>query len=222
MSRSAKILIYTGLSLCALVFAWSFAVELTHLRQGAVDASKPKMVSALCGLIVVGVVLGFLCLSELSGKFGRRTRLWNLHGSDPDLLTAQMDASEKLRKKGEPLEAIGLLREYLKEHPHESEVMSRIAEIYNYDLRNYLAAALEYEEVLKQKLTDEDWGWAALHLAKLYGQLNRADDALTLLERLDTDYGDTLAARRARKVREQRSEGQAAEPPTDSPERNEG
>src|SRR5262249_6767837 len=146
MSRSAKILIYSGLGLCALVFAWSFGIELTHIRQGAVDASKPKMVSALCGLIVVGVVLGFLCLAELSGKFGRRYHLINLHGRDPDLLTAKIDEAEKLRKKGEPLEAIGVLREYLKEHPHESVVKSRIAEIYNYDLRNYLAAALEYEE----------------------------------------------------------------------------
>ena len=217
MSRSAKILIYCGLGLCILVFAWSFGIELSHIRQGAAEASKAKMISALVGLIVVGLVLGFLCISEFLGKSGRRAHLWHLHVSDPDLVTAQLDAAEKLRKQGEPLEAIQLLREHLKEHPQETEVMSRIAEIYNYDLRNYLAAALEYEEVLKHKLTNEDWGWAALHLAKLYGRLNRPDDALALLERLDTEYGDTMAARRARKVREQHSDGTAEpEPPPET------
>ena len=81
--------------------------------------------------------------------------------------------------------------------------MSRIAEIYRYDLKNDLAAALEYEELLKHKLPDDQWSWAALHLAKLYGRLNELEKSVALLERLDNDYGHTVAGRRAKKALEQ-------------------
>ena len=218
MSRSAKILVYVGLSLCALVFAWSFGIELRHVLHAAAEASKPKMIAALAGLIGILAVLGLLGALDLSGKLGRRSHLWALDATDPSLAATALEAAENLRKRGESLEAIRQLREFLQEHPGESEVMARIAEIYNYDLKNYLAAALEYEELMKHRLTDEDWGWAALHLAKLYGRLNQPDKALTLLEKLDNEYGETLAARRARKVREQHSEEPSEpEPPTDSP-----
>ena len=56
------------------------------------------------------------------------------------------------------------MREYLLKNPREQHVSLRIAEIYEKDLANPLAAALEYEEVLKQKLPAERWGWAAIHL----------------------------------------------------------
>jgi len=160
------------------------------------------------------VLLGF---NDLSPGRGKRSELWDLEGGDPAVSAAELEAAEALRKGGDPLEAIRSLRDFLEKHPGELEIMSRIAEIYNYDLKNYLAAALEYEELLKRKLPDEDWGWAALHLAKLYGRLNQPDKAVELLERLDTKYGHTVAARRARKVREQHGDEAGDESTTDSP-----
>lgn len=44
----------------------------------------------------------------------------------------------------------------------------RIAEIYEKDLHNYVAASLELEEVLSKRLSREKWGWTAIHLANLY------------------------------------------------------
>jgi hypothetical protein len=78
--------------------------------------------------------------------------------------------------------------------------MARIAEIYRYDLKNVLAAALEYEELLKHKLPDDQWAWSALHLAKLYGQLNEYEKSVALLEKLDASYAHTIAGRRAKKA----------------------
>ena len=43
-------------------------------------------------------------------------------------------------------------REYLNKHPREQYVALRIAEIYEENLNNPLAAALEYEEVLKKTM----------------------------------------------------------------------
>src|SRR6266540_2284702 len=91
---------------------------------------------------------------------------------------------------GHHLEAIRLMREYLQKNPREQHVALRIAEIYEKDLQNYLAAALEYEEVLKHKLPPERWGWAAVHLCNLYtSKLNHSDKAIILLQRIVTEYG---------------------------------
>jgi tetratricopeptide (TPR) repeat protein len=127
---------------------------------------------------------------------------------------AEFEEAERLRDAGRPLDAIGVLREYLQANPYELRTMARIAEIYRYDLKNDLAAALEYEELLKHKLPDDQWAWAALHLAKLYGRRNELDKSLALLERLDNDYAHTVAGRRAKKALEQvrNPDAQGAEP----------
>jgi hypothetical protein len=91
------------------------------------------------------------------------------------------------------------MRDYLKRHPREQYVALRIAEVYETDLRNYLAAALEYEEVLKKRLPPERWGWAAIHLANLSsGKLNKTEEATKLLRRIVDEYGQTAAAKKAR------------------------
>ena len=110
------------------------------------------------------------------------------------------DQAEEEWANGNYLEAIRLMREYLSRNPREQHVALRIAEIYEKDLHNYLAAALEYEEVLRQKLPPERWGWAAIHLCNLYSsKLNQLDKAVALLRRLDAEYGETAAAEKARK-----------------------
>ena len=91
------------------------------------------------------------------------------------------------------------MREYLKKHPREQFVALRIAEIYEKDLGNPLAAALEYEEILRKKLPPDRWGWAAVHLANLYsGKLDKIEQATALLHRIVDEYGQTPAAKKAR------------------------
>jgi TolA-binding protein len=99
---------------------------------------------------------------------------------------------------GTYLEAIQLLREYLKKNPRELHAALRIAEIYEKDLKNYLASALEYEEVLKNRLPDEKWGWSAIHLCNLYSKLNHHDKTRDLLNRIVNEYPKTGAAKKAR------------------------
>ena len=114
--------------------------------------------------------------------------------SDPEY-----DAAEAEWAKGNHLDAINLMREYLSKKPNEQYVALRIAEIYEKDIGNYLAAALEYEEVLNRKLPREKWGWTALRLSNLYsGRLNQPDKAIATLERVNRDYSETAAAKKAR------------------------
>jgi TolA-binding protein len=107
--------------------------------------------------------------------------------------------AEQTWVNGQPLEAVEMMREYLKTHPREQYVALRIAEIYEKDLRNDVAASLEYEEVLKKKLPAERWGWAAIHLCNLYSRQGRQDEARAWLLRIARDYPKTSAARKARR-----------------------
>ena len=203
MSRTSKTLLYIGLILCCLALAYAFSVEHTQVLRQAAGASRSRMMACFGGFLAVLIALGVLSAFDISHYFGERAKQWFLQGGAPITSAPEFETAEKLRASGQALDAIGVLREFLQVHPGEVQVMSRIAEIYNYDLKNYLAAALEYEELLKHRLDPEQWGWAALHLAKLYGRLNEPDKSLALLEKLQSKYGKTVAARRARKALEQ-------------------
>ena len=201
MSRTTKTLLYIGLVIgCA---AFVYAINAAH--------AKVLRHAFIGGLIAFSLFLAALFAFDISQLFGGRAKEWFVQGGAPILSAPEFETAQKLRVSGQPLEAINVLREFLQNHPSEFHVMARIAEIYNYDLKNYLAAALEYEEFLKHKPEPEQWGWAALHLAKLYGRLNEPEKSLALLERLETKYGHTVAARRARKALEQLDEPGAGE-----------
>lgn len=105
---------------------------------------------------------------------------------------------EKAYGAGDFLEAIRLLREFLKEDPKAVHGQIRIAEIYEKDLNNPLAAALEYEEVLKKPLEPERKGWTAIHLVNLYNRLDRPEQAVELMKRIVAEVPETPAAQKAR------------------------
>src|SRR5204863_5507834 len=100
--------------------------------------------------------------------------------------------------RGQYLAAIQMLREFLQKNPQAQYAALEIAEIYEKNLNNNLAAALEYEEVLKKKLPAERWGWAAIHLCNLYSKMDKPDKTMALLHRIMDEHGETAAAKKAR------------------------
>ncbi len=110
----------------------------------------------------------------------------------------EYEKAEQVWANGKHLEAIGMMRDFLKKHPREQYAALRIAEIYERDLNNPLAAALEYEEILKKKLPAERWAWAAVHLCNLYSKLGQQDKTRALLQRIVDEYPKTAAAKKAR------------------------
>jgi TolA-binding protein len=170
--------------------------DLTPRRASArLSGAMAYGAAALLSLVGLAILISQDVSRFVANRFEEFVFNDNLEGArDPEY-----DEAEEVWKKGEHLEAIRLMREYLKRHPREQYVALRIAEIYETDLRNYLAAALEYEEILKKKLPPERWGWAAIHLANLYsGKLNKASEAEALLRRIINEYGQTAAAKKAR------------------------
>jgi hypothetical protein len=156
------------------------------------------------GLFLVSLVgLGLLLANDISHFFGNRA-LKVLYNDEGDgLKTPEYEKAEEVWANGDHLEAIRMMREHLNKNPKEQHVAMRIAEIYEKDLNNPLAAALEYEEVLKQKLPEERWGWAAIHLCNLYFRLNQEQKAVDLLKRIVTEHPNVAAAEKARKRLEQ-------------------
>ena len=194
--------------LCALALSYGYSAAQARVPTQTTGVSSARAVMYLGGLVATVILLGLLSAYEVARYFGERAERAFVEAEiEPELPIPEFEEAEQVRTDGEPLEAVRLLREYLQEHPTELRAMSRIAEIYNYDLKNYLAAALEYEEFLKHRMPAERWAWGAIHLAKLYGRLNQPEKAVALLERIDKRYGKTTAAARARRaLREARGE----------------
>lgn len=152
---------------------------------------------ALFGVLIT---LGVLVAHDVSTFMGQRTHKLLHNDEGEGIHSVAYDQAEDVWANGDYLEAIRLMREYLNKNPREVHVMARIAEIYEKDLGNHLAAALEYEEFLKQKIPAERWGWAAIHLVNLYyGKLDKPTQGLALLWRIHREYGQTQAAAKARK-----------------------
>jgi len=169
----------------------------TTLRQ-----TSPRMgrlmgygVALFFTLVGLAVLIG----NDVSRFFANRVEDFIFNDNLDGMKDPEYEEAEHVWASGQHLDAVRLMRDYLKRHPREQYVALRIAEIYETDLHNHLAAALEYEEVLKKRLPAERWGWAAVHLANLYsGKLNKTEQATALLRRIVEEYGRTAAAKKAR------------------------
>ncbi len=221
MNKRTKIALYVLLTLSASVFIWQFRRNYARLMAGgepvadtdltnvkvpdyqkkAVPVRTDYHLGAWGAAMVLSLVgLGLMIAHDASGFFGSRALKFLYNDEGEGIASPDYEKAEEEWAKGNFLDAIQLMREYLKQNPREQHVALRIAEIYEKDLENFLAAALEYEEVLRQKLPVERWGWAAIHLCNLYtSKLNQTDKAIALLQRIVNDYGETAAAEKARK-----------------------
>jgi TolA-binding protein len=164
-------------------------------------AKKPRSrIGFWTGSFFLSVLaLGGFIAWDVSNYLGNRSLRVLYNDDGVGMKDEAYDKAEEEWKKGQPLDAIRLMREYLNKNPREVHVSLRIAEIYEKDLNNNLAAALEYEDILTKKLTPDRWGWSAIHLCNLYFKLNNEQKAYALLQRIVKEYGETPAAEKARK-----------------------
>lgn len=160
---------------------------------------RSAMIGYLAAFLAMSILLGLLIARDVSEYFGSRSVEFMFNDEGTGIKNPEYDEAEQEWANGNHLEAIRMMRDYLNKNPREQYVALRIAEIYEKDLKNHLAAALEYEEILKHKLPAQRWGWAAIHLCNLYSKLKKTDEAVALLHRVVNEYGETPAAEKARK-----------------------
>lgn len=172
---------------------------------------------ALGSLIGLGLMVG----REVANYIGYRVQREIYGEASEPVGDPEYDEAEQVWANGDHLEAVRLLRDFLQKKPQKLHAAFRIAEIYEKDLHNPLAAALEYEEILRHKFDPERWGWAAIHLVNLYNRLDQAAKGDALLQRVAAEYGQTAAGAKARErlgLPEHEAapaEGEAEAPPPD-------
>ena len=219
MKRNVTIILYMVLLAGVIIFGLKFragfheSVEVRSIdastNQAVATPAQPATPPASRGVggMMTYAVLGFGCLLVLALLASRDITHFLAHRMEkfvfdedlPGERDPEYEEAEKVWANGRHLEAIQLMRDYLKEHPREQYVALRIAEIYEKDLGNFLAATLEYEEIIKKNLPAERWGWAAIHLSNLYsGRLNKTEQATALLRRIIDEHPRTAAAKKAR------------------------
>ena len=160
---------------------------------------RSAMIGYLFAFLATAIFLGLIAARDISEFFGNRSVDFLFNDEGTGIKNPEYEEAEQEWANGHHLEAIRLMRDYLNRNPREQYVALRIAEIYEKDLKNYLAAVLEYEEILKHKLAPDRWGWAAIHLCNLYSKMQKTDEAVALLRRIVSEYGETPAAEKARK-----------------------
>jgi len=212
MIRQVKIAVYVILAACLVIFGVLAARSYGKARGPRTDittepgepAPPPRAGSsnwALYGALAFAalVTLAILGARDVSHFLANKVDDFVFNDNLEGVRDPEYEEAEKVWLKGDHLDAIQLMRDYLKKHPREQYVALRIAEIYEKDLGNSLAAALEYEEVLKKKLPADRWGWAAIHLSNIYsGKLNKMEEAEALLRRIINQHPQTPAAKKAR------------------------
>lgn len=166
--------------------------------QPAVSEQRGKLFrnGFFMALCIIG--LGILAASDLSALIGQKAVDLLYNDDAPPLKSEMYEEGETLWTKGDYLGAIETFRLYYKKHPREIHALRRIAEIYEGDLKNYVAAAMEYEAILELPLPEHRWAWTALHLHNLYVKhLDRKDDAVELLKRVVTEHPGTAGGEKA-------------------------
>jgi hypothetical protein len=219
MNKKVKITFISLFGAGTILFAVLFYSHYTNFMDEAQKAADQDRVEQLtqtgktrvapAGYVRVMVfgacfVLFALCLGLMGGhelsEFVAEKMVKHLYDDEGEPMGKEYDLAEETWANGNYLEAINLLRDYYKKHPNQVHVGIRIAEIYEKDLNNPLAAALELEEVLTHKLKPDNWGWTAIHLCNVYiTKLKQKDKAIGLLLKIDAEYGNTTAAEKARK-----------------------
>ncbi|MCX7872268.1 MAG: hypothetical protein N2487_03170 [Verrucomicrobiae bacterium] len=198
MRPVVKIILYIGLAAACVLFALAFReIYLLKVQKIPVPADLSMGMNGFLALICF-VLLGLLISRDISAYFADRAVKFIFSDESEEAKAPEYERAEEVWKNGDYLEAIRILREYYEEHPRAIYVAMRIAEIYEVDLKNPLAAALEYEQILKHKLPPERWGWAAIHLVNLYGKLGQTDKGESLLREINDKYPKTSAAKKAR------------------------
>jgi len=178
--------------------ATNIAVNPAPVAPPPAHSAQGTMIAYLAALVGTIIGLGLLLAHDVTQIVGSAAVDAILDDNGEGLRDPDYEKAEEAWAAAKYLDAIQLMREFLKRNPRAQYAALRIAEIYEKDLHNPLAAALEYEEVLKQKLPAERWGWAAIHLCNLYTKLGQQDKTMEMLKRVSERYPKTAAAKKAR------------------------
>ena len=198
-------------ALCWLVPQIAASFNRATAAGSTPDASRAYAMIAV--YLLIGAAVAMFAAWDASRFFGELAGRLFWSGGRIASITPAWWKAERLCKERQPLEAIRVLRDYLNTHPRQWRAAVRIAEIYQHEIEDKLPAALEYEELLKQRLPDSARAEIMLRLATCYLLLQRSDDAAAKLREVIEKFPRSLSAEKA----ERRLLRMTANPAADSP-----
>ncbi len=102
------------------------------------------MIGYLAAFIGTLIGLGLLITNDVTHFVGGQVANYLFYDVGDTMRAPEYERAEAEWANGHFLDAIQMLRDFLKHHPRELHAALRIAEIYEKDLKNHVAAALEY------------------------------------------------------------------------------
>ena len=193
----AKMIAYVALALVG----WTCFGELE--KHADAEANRFGALKFIGLFLLTALALAFLFAWDFCRLFADRAIDTLFDMNEQPEQAAVIQKAELLRRQGFPFEAIELLREHIHTHKRDTHAGAQIAEIYEEDLCNPLAAALEYEEMLKWRIRRERWAKLAIRAAVIYaGDLGRTDRCVELMREVIAKCpGTASAASAARRIR---------------------
>jgi hypothetical protein len=188
-------LLCLGLAMATLVWLVPQIVASFNRATAAGSADDVMRACALfSGYLLVSAALAVFLAREVAVFSGGLVARLFVGGGRIGRFTPAFWRAERLRRQAAPLDAVRVLREQLVAHPRQWRLAVRIAEIYQQDLGNPLAAALEYEAALQQRLPQPVQAELMVRLAACYLLLRRPDESTALLRRVVEAFPRTTAA----------------------------
>ena len=168
-------------------------------EQESQGKAQSRMITYFLLAAIILIILAFLIARDVATYSAEKAIevIYNTEGGTTR--SEEYEAAEEEYAAGNYIKAIELLKAYYSNNPSDVFAARRAAEIYEKDLQNYSAAAMEYEQLLKLPLPSVRWGWMAIHLCNLYtGKLNNPDRGVELLQQIVMDHTETPAGKKAR------------------------
>ncbi len=192
-----RLLFYAAViaALCWLVPQIAASFNRATAAGSTPDASRAYALFSV--YLIVGGTLAVFVAWDVSRFLGGLAGQLFWGGRRIASITPAWWKAERLCKEQQPLEAIRVLRDYLNAHPRHWGVAVRIAEIYQHEIKDPLPAALEYEELLKQRLPDAARAKIMLRLAACRLLLREAEPASAMLRQVIEKFPRTPAAKKA-------------------------
>ena len=197
MRLLAKLFFYAAdiAALCWLVPQIAASFHRATAANSTPDASRAYALFAV--YLLTGAALALFAAWDASRFLGEMAGRLFWSGGRIASITPAWWKAERLCREQQPLEAIRVLRDYLNSHPRQWRASVRIAEIYQHEIEDALPAALEYEELLKQRLPDTARAEIMLRLAACYLRLHRPEDSAAKLREVIETFPRTPAAEKA-------------------------
>jgi hypothetical protein len=199
MRIALKIILYVLLMASLWWLLPQIAASFNRATEAASADEAARGYALFAIYLVVGAALASVVAWDVSRLLGEFAGSLFVGGGRLPNITPVLWKADRLRTQGRPQAAVDVLREHLKAHPRQWFPAVRIAELYQQSLNDPSSAALEYEEILKQRLPRSARAEIMLRLASCQLLLRSPEQSATTMREVIHKFPKSPAAAKAQR-----------------------